>query len=145
MTFGERLQAVLDAQGINRAELCRRTGLKSANLVPYMKPGSDRSPKLSTAVMIANALGVSLDYLAGISDDMNPNFIGNVHPDAVMTSEDGTKTVFQVNGSDVHALVDDYEQCTPDRRRMLASLARDLRDQSKETEAALPSREEGAA
>ena len=65
MTFGERLQAALDAQGINRAELCRRTGLKSANLVPYMKPGSDRSPKLSTAILIADALGVSLDYLAG--------------------------------------------------------------------------------
>lgn len=133
MTFGERLQSVLDAQGINRAELCRRTGLKSSNLVPYMKKDSERSPKLSTAVLIANALGVSVDYLAGLTDDPAPKFHGNVQPDAVAVSDDGTAIVYQVKGSDVRALVDDYGQCTPERRRMLASLARDLRDQSKET------------
>lgn len=132
MTFGERLQAVLDAQGINRAELCRRTGLKSANLVPYMKPGSDRSPKLSTAVLIANALGVSLDYLAGRSD--NPSLQHNVDEDPNTGIEgDGKKMrVLQSKGSDVSMLVDDFEQCTPDRQRMLSSIARDLRDQSKE-------------
>ena len=70
MSFGERLQQVLDAKSMTRADLCRLTGLKSSNLVPYMKKDPERSPKLSTALLIADALDVSLDFLAGRTDEM---------------------------------------------------------------------------
>lgn len=71
MSFGERMQAVLDERGMTRADLCRATGLTSGHLTPYMKD-PDRSPNLSTAVKIASALDVSIDYLAGITDDPTP-------------------------------------------------------------------------
>lgn len=64
MNFGQRLLDILDERGMTRADLCRLTGLKSSNLVPYIK-NPDASPKLSTAIKIADALDVSLDYLAG--------------------------------------------------------------------------------
>ena len=64
MNFGQRLLDILDERGMTRADLCRLTGLKSSNLVPYIK-NPDASPKLSTAIKIADALNVSLDYLAG--------------------------------------------------------------------------------
>ena len=125
MTFGTRLQKVLDEKGMNRADLCRLTGLKSANLVPYMKPGSERSPKLSTAVLIANALDVSLDYLAEREDEETKPKV-EMDPDSA-------------------ALLRDYSQCTPERRRTIAALTRDLRDQSKEPAADSPSHEEMTA
>ncbi|MDY3982208.1 helix-turn-helix domain-containing protein [Paraeggerthella sp. LCP19S3_G8] len=64
MNFGQRLLDILEDRDMTRADLCRLTGLKSSNLVPYIK-NPDASPKLSTAVKIADALDVSLDYLAG--------------------------------------------------------------------------------
>lgn len=64
MNFGQRLLDILDEKGMTRADLCRLTGLKSGHLVPYIKD-ANRSPKLSTAIKIADALDVSLDYLAG--------------------------------------------------------------------------------
>lgn len=64
MGFGNRLMKVLDMKEMTRADLRRLTGLKSSNLVPYIK-NQNASPKLSTAMMIAEALEVSLDYLAG--------------------------------------------------------------------------------
>ena len=132
MSFGNRLNQLLLERDMTAATLSRMLGWNTGVISQYLnKP--DRDPRLSTAVKVANALGVSVDYLAGLTDDPEPKFIGNVHPGAVSTRDDGTVNVFQVKGSDVHALVDDYEQCTPERRRMLASLARDLRDQSKET------------
>lgn len=134
MKLKDRIERAMKARGMKQADLCRMTGMSSSKVSQLLK-GTTYDPRLSTAIALSNALDVSLDYLAGLTDDPAPKFIGNVQPDAVATRDNGTTTVFQVKGSDVHALVDDYEQCTPERRRMLASLARDLRDQSKETAA----------
>ena len=71
MSFANRVQAALDARGMTRADLCRETGLKSAHLVPYYRD-PERSPNMATAIKIAAALGVSLDYLAELTDDMEP-------------------------------------------------------------------------
>ena len=67
MSFGKQLEKALEIRGISQAELCRRSGLKSSYISQYInKP--DRDPYLSTAVKIANALNVSLEFLAGEKD-----------------------------------------------------------------------------
>lgn len=67
MSFGERMQEALRVRGMSQADLCRKTGLKSGHITPYIT-NPDRDPRLSTAVKIADALNVSLDYLAGRSE-----------------------------------------------------------------------------
>lgn len=64
MSFGKQLEKALAIRGISQAELCRRSGLKSSYISQYIKK-PDRDPYLSTAVKIAQALNVSLEFLAG--------------------------------------------------------------------------------
>lgn len=68
MSFGKRLNAILLNRGITAADLSRKLGWNSGVLSQYLnKP--DRDPRLSTAVKLADALDVSLDYLAGRTDN----------------------------------------------------------------------------
>lgn len=68
-SFGERLQKELDARKWSQADLCKRSGLKSGHIAPYLTNKKDRDPRLSTVIKIADALDVSLDYLAGRTDN----------------------------------------------------------------------------
>ena len=64
MSFGQKLNEVLLEHEMTPADLSRQLGWNTGVISQYMnKP--DRSPKLSTAVKIADALGVSIDWLAG--------------------------------------------------------------------------------
>ena len=67
MSFGDRVLVALEYRGMTREELYSVTGLKSSYLVGYIK-NPRRSPTLATALKIAGALNVSLDYLAGATD-----------------------------------------------------------------------------
>ncbi len=68
MLFGERLKETMQAKGLKQADLCRLTGLKSGAIAQYItKP--DRDPRLSTVIKIADALDVSIDYMAGLTDN----------------------------------------------------------------------------
>ncbi len=58
----------MEQKGWKQADLCRATGLQAGAIAQYMtKP--DRDPRLSTAIKIADALDVSIDYLAGRTDN----------------------------------------------------------------------------
>ena len=109
MSFGTQMQKALDMRGMTRADLCRITGLKSGHLTPYIKD-PDRDPRLSTALKVAQALNVSLDYLAGREDEMKP-----LRHDP---SED--------------ELVSLYRRCTPDRKRRALEDMRDRAEASVE-------------
>lgn len=67
--FGELVQREMAKRDMSQAELCRRSGLKSGHLSPYLNGKKERDPQLSTAAKIADALDVSLDYLAGRTDN----------------------------------------------------------------------------
>lgn len=64
MDFHERLLSIMDSRGLKQVDLCELTGLSSAQ-ANHLVNGRTKDPKLSTALTIADALGVSLDYLAG--------------------------------------------------------------------------------
>ena len=106
-SFADRLLDALDEKKLTRADLCRMTGLKSAHLVGYIK-NPDRSPKLSTAIKIADALDVSIDWLAGREGfDMH----GRIDPKRAQYSPEEKK------------LVDDYRNTMPSWQRTISEQA----------------------
>ena len=71
MCFHERLVAIMNARGLKQVDICELTGLSSAQ-ANHLVNGRTKDPKLSTAIKVADALGVSLDYLAGRSSPPPP-------------------------------------------------------------------------
>lgn len=71
MGFHERLVAIMDERGLKQVDICELTGLSSAQ-ANHLVNGRTKDPKLSTAIKLADALGVSLDYLAGRSSPPPP-------------------------------------------------------------------------
>lgn len=64
MSFGKRLNQILLERDMSPAALSKMLGWNTGVISQYLnKP--DRDPRLSTAIKIADALDVSLDYLAG--------------------------------------------------------------------------------
>ena len=60
--FRVNLFRLMGEQGLTAAELSRKARL-NARAVKDIEEGRSKSPKLSTAKALADALGVSLDYL----------------------------------------------------------------------------------
>ena len=75
MSFRENLRYVLDSKGILIKELSQKTGISENTLKSYLKESS-AEPSISKALLISNALNVSLDYLATGKESKN-NLITN--------------------------------------------------------------------
>ena len=71
MDFHQRLIETMHERGLKQAELYKMAELSSAQMNHLFK-GRTKDPKLSTVVKIAQALGVSLDYLAGLEPPPPP-------------------------------------------------------------------------
>lgn len=69
-TVIERIIATMDANGIKAAELSRRTGIDRSSIYHWLR--GDYSPKMENVEKIADALGVTVSYLVGFSDDPHP-------------------------------------------------------------------------
>lgn len=109
--LNKRIEESMRLRGISQADLCRMTEMGSSK-ISYILQGKTTDPRLSTVVRIADALDVSLDYLAGRREDPAPRL---THDESV--------------------LVSDYRECTPDRRRKVAEAVRDQRVLSQGQEA----------
>lgn len=64
MSFGKRLNQLLLDRNMTPAQLSKMLGWNTGVLSQYLN-NPNRDPRLSTATKVADALGVSLDYLAG--------------------------------------------------------------------------------
>ncbi len=64
MELRDRIAVAMKAAGMSQADLCRATNMGSSKISQLLK-GKVEDPRLSTAIKVADALGVSLDYLAG--------------------------------------------------------------------------------
>ena len=69
-TVIERIIATMDANGIKAAELSRRTGIDRSSISHWLR--GDYLPKMENVEKIADALGVTVSYLVGFSDDPHP-------------------------------------------------------------------------
>ena len=66
MTFGERMRARRKALRLSQTALAQATGLHAGRISDY--ECDRRTMTVETAVKIARALGVGVDYLAGTFD-----------------------------------------------------------------------------
>lgn len=66
--FGERLKAALAHAGLQTADLAHFLGKTRQQAWTWVS--GETAPTLELAAQISIALGVSLDYLAGLSDEM---------------------------------------------------------------------------
>lgn len=112
MEFQERLQKIMDEKKLKQVNLAELTGLSSAQ-INHLVSGRTKDPKFETVVKVADALDVSLDYLAGTRDDVAPRLT-----------------------RDESVLLSDYRGCTPERRRKAADAVRDQRVLSQAQESA---------
>lgn len=112
MEFQERLQKIMDEKKLKQVNLAELTGLSSAQ-INHLVSGRTKDPKFETVVKVADALDVSLDYLAGTRDDAAPRLT-----------------------RDESVLLSDYRGCTPERRRKAADAVRDQRVLSQAQESA---------
>ena len=63
MGFKENLKLLLFNKNLKQADLCRMTGIQSSLMSEYMS--GKKSPTIGNAVLIADALDISLDTLVG--------------------------------------------------------------------------------
>lgn len=68
--FSDRLRECLKRSGMKQIELSRRSGVDRSDISHYLR--GDYLPKLDRVERLASALGVSVSYLAGYTDDPNP-------------------------------------------------------------------------
>lgn len=70
MKLEEKLRQVMTEKEITAADIERRTGISRGTIHHYLH--GDYAPKNDKLEKLASALGVSVSYLAGYSDDPNP-------------------------------------------------------------------------
>lgn len=66
-TLSDRIQQAMEKRSITQADLARMTGMTTSNIA-YIVNGKTKDPRFQSVLLIADALGVSLNYLAGIDD-----------------------------------------------------------------------------
>jgi len=66
-TFTDRLQKSLDACGMRQVDLAEKTGIHPGTISNYIR--GKYEPKDDKLQIIADALGVSVSYLAGFTND----------------------------------------------------------------------------
>ena len=66
MLFGERLTLARKKRKVSQEELAKRLGVHAPILGRYER--NEVKPSIEVAANIADALGVSLDYLTGLSE-----------------------------------------------------------------------------
>lgn len=67
-SFSKRIKEAMRIKGLKQVDLCRLTG-EASSKISQLVNGKVEDPRLSTALKIADALDVSLDYLAGRTDN----------------------------------------------------------------------------
>lgn len=76
-TIATRMRELREARGLSLQELANRAGIAKSH-VWQIEQGKSANPTIATTVGIARALGVSLDYLAGLSSAQP-----DLHPEAL--------------------------------------------------------------
>ena len=72
-TFSQRLREARERQGLTAAELSRRSDVAAQSLNSYESASSKnrKEPKIGSAIKLAKALNVSLDWLCNIDEELN--------------------------------------------------------------------------
>lgn len=73
--FAERLKTARNDKEMTQSELSDETGLSKAIISAYENPKSKQgaNPSITNVSLLANVLGVSIDWLCGVSEAKEPN------------------------------------------------------------------------
>lgn len=63
MSFNDNLKLLLKDKNLKQADLCRMTGIQTSLMSDYL--GGKKNPTIGNAILIADALNISLDTLVG--------------------------------------------------------------------------------
>lgn len=84
--FAERMKEARNKAGFSQAELSRRTKISAATLSTYESNKEPKNPPIDKATSIAQELNVSLDWLCGLTNDMDNNINNEITFKNVMES-----------------------------------------------------------
>jgi len=70
VTIGERIKQMRQIRGYSQQELASKIGIAMNSLYHYEK--NRKTPSAEVVAKLAEALGVSADYLLGLTDDPTP-------------------------------------------------------------------------
>src|SRR3989442_14718552 len=70
-SLGDRIRQARETHGLSQADMSRDLQA-SVNAINMLEVGRIADPHLSRMIKIAELCGVSLDYLAGLTDDPTP-------------------------------------------------------------------------
>ena len=71
MPYGNRIRAARQLRGLSQFDLGLMIGRRDGDISRYER--GDLAPKVKALADISVALGVPLDYLAGLTDEMRPD------------------------------------------------------------------------
>lgn len=111
----QRIKDVREAKGWSQEDLAKAIGTSQQQIARYEKPSSD--VKASVLVKISEAMGVTISYLLGTTD--NPKEIS------------APESIGQLS-ADEYLLIRYFRACTPERRVKIMDTARDQRALSEE-------------
>jgi len=104
--FAERLRAARELKGLSQTDLAKKTDLQPSAISHF--ENDRRSPSFNNLKRLADALGVTVDYLLGRSEE--------------------PKTI----NLDMELLFRDFKQMTEDDRKTLSEMAKLLAKKNKE-------------
>jgi transcriptional regulator with XRE-family HTH domain len=102
MEFKEILRIIMAEKDLTQADLCRMTNIPTSLMSNYIK--GSKSPALSNAKLIADALSISLDVLSGKDTKNQPQELS-----------------LEI---DIEELIGCYKLCSNENREELLMLAR---------------------
>jgi transcriptional regulator with XRE-family HTH domain len=91
MLFGERLLSIRKKKKVSQDELAKQIGVHAPVIGRYER--NEVKPSIEVATNIANALGVSLDFLVGITDVDLDNDVLNQVMDIQKLNDDDKKQI----------------------------------------------------
>lgn len=92
MKFGKRLMEVRKDKKLSQDDLAKSVGVHGAVIGRYER--EEVKPSIDMATQLAEALGVSLDYLVGSTDLLMDKAIINRVMDVQLLNEDDKKHLF---------------------------------------------------
>lgn len=102
MGLSERLIALRKEKKIAQGELAKKVGIHPNILGRYER--GETTPNIEMATKLANALGVSLDYLVGNSDiELDKILLDKVVSIQKLPDEDKTCIMYSIDGLIQHA------------------------------------------
>ena len=102
MSVGSRISRIRKEHKTGQAELADKVGIHPNVLGRYER--EEATPSVEVAAKIANALGVSLDYLVGNTDiELDKNILDKVIAIQKLPEEDRQHIMYSLDGLIQHA------------------------------------------